>query len=47
VTAAELLPLAITMMAGPQILSAIVFVTADNPFEVSLAYVAAVATAAT
>jgi hypothetical protein len=46
VSAAQLLPLAITMMAGPQILSAIIFVTADNPIKVSLAYVSAVAVAA-
>jgi Sap, sulfolipid-1-addressing protein len=43
---AQLLPLAITMMAGPQILSAIIFVTGDNPVKVSLAYIAAVAVAA-
>lgn len=43
----EVLPLAVAMMAGPQILSAIVFVTIDNPIRVSLAYVGAVALAAT
>ena len=37
-----ILPLAITMMAGPQILSAIVFVTSDRAIAISLAYVAAV-----
>jgi hypothetical protein len=42
----QLLPLAITMMAGPQILSAIIFVTGEGPVKVSLAYVAAVAVAA-
>jgi len=42
----QLIPLAITMMAGPQILSAIIFVTGDNPVKVSLAYVAAVGVAA-
>ena len=42
----QLLPLAITMMAGPQILSAIIFVTGDDPVKVSLAYVSAVAVAA-
>jgi hypothetical protein len=42
----QLLPLAITMMAGPQILSAIIFVTGDDPVRVSLAYVGAVAIAA-
>ena len=36
-----ILPLAITMMAGPQILSAIIFVTGSEPVKVSLAYVAA------
>jgi hypothetical protein len=44
---AQLIPLAIPMMAGPQILSAIIFVTAENPVKVSLAYVAAVAIAVT
>lgn len=39
---ATILPLAITMMAGPQILSAIVFVTAKNPIRVSLAYLAGI-----
>jgi hypothetical protein len=47
VSTAQLIPLAIPMMAGPQILSAIIFVTAENPVKVSLAYVAAVAVAAT
>jgi Sap-like sulfolipid-1-addressing protein len=46
VSSAQLLPLAITMMAGPQILSAIIFVTAANPVKVSLSYVTAVAVAA-
>jgi hypothetical protein len=46
-TSTNLLPLAITMMAGPQILSAIIFVTAENPVKVSLGYVAAVAFAVT
>jgi hypothetical protein len=41
-----ILPLAITMMAGPQILSAIIFVTGNQPVKVSLAYVAGVALAA-
>jgi Sap, sulfolipid-1-addressing protein len=41
-----ILPLAITMMAGPQILSAIIFVTGDQPVKVSLAYVAGVGLAA-
>jgi hypothetical protein len=42
----QLLPLAITMMAGPQILSAIIFVTGEGPVKVSLGYIAAVALAA-
>jgi len=41
-----ILPLAITMMAGPQILSAIIFVTGQQPVKVSLAYVAGVGLAA-
>ena len=41
-----ILPLAITMMAGPQILSAIIFVTGNEPVKVSLAYVAGVGLAA-
>ena len=41
-----ILPLAITMMAGPQILSAIIFVTGNEPVKVSLAYVAGVGVAA-
>ena len=46
--AAKLLPLAITMMAGPQIISSIIFVTSEKgPVKVSLAYVCAVAVAAT
>lgn len=42
----NILPLAITMMAGPQIVSAIVLVTGRRPVSASLAFVAAVATAA-
>jgi hypothetical protein len=41
------LPLAITMMAGPQIMSAIIFVTSKKPVPVSAAFVAGVAIAAT
>jgi threonine/homoserine/homoserine lactone efflux protein len=41
----EILPLAITMMAGPQIMSAIIFVTSDRVVPVSLAFVAGVALA--
>ena len=44
---AQLIPLAIPMMAGPQILSAIIFVTGENPVKISLAYVAGVALATT
>jgi hypothetical protein len=43
----KLLPLAITMMAGPQIMSAIVLVTGEKPVRPSLAFVTAVAIAAT
>lgn len=43
----EVLPLAITMMAGPQIMSAIIFVTAERAVAVSTAFVAGVAIAAT
>ena len=43
----EVLPLAITMMAGPQIMSAIIFVTAEKPVPVSVAFVVGVAVAAT
>ena len=42
-----IIPLAITMMAGPQIVSAIIFVTVPRPVPVSLAFVAGVAIAAT
>jgi hypothetical protein len=43
----EVLPLAITMMAGPQIMSAIIFVTAEKAVPVSVAFVVGVAVAAT
>jgi hypothetical protein len=43
----EVLPLAITMMAGPQIMSAIVFVTHEKAVRVSLAFVLGVAIATT
>jgi Sap-like sulfolipid-1-addressing protein len=44
---AQVLPLAITMMAGPQIISSIIFVTQESgAVKVSLAYVIAVALAA-
>jgi hypothetical protein len=42
-----ILPLAITMMAGPQIMSAIIFVTTSKPVKLSAAFLAAVAIAAT
>jgi hypothetical protein len=43
----RILPLAVTMMAGPQIMSAFVFVTAKRPVRVSLGFLAGVALAAT
>jgi hypothetical protein len=43
----QILPLAITMMAGPQIMSAIVFVTTSKPVKLSASFLAAVAIAAT
>jgi hypothetical protein len=43
----SILPLAITMMAGPQIMSAFVFVTAKLPVRVSLAFLVGVAAAVT
>lgn len=43
----QILPLALTMMMGPQELSAIVFVTTPRAVKVSLAYIAGVALAAT
>jgi small neutral amino acid transporter SnatA (MarC family) len=39
----QILPLAITMMAGPQIMSAIIFVTAPKALRVSEPFLAAVA----
>ena len=39
----QILPLAITMMAGPQIMSAIVFVTSKDAVKLSLAFIAGVA----
>jgi Sap-like sulfolipid-1-addressing protein len=41
----QILPLAITMMAGPQIMSAIIFVTHPKPIRVSVAFLAGVAAA--
>jgi len=43
----QVLPLAITMMAGPQIMSAIIFVTAERAVPISVAFVVGVAIAAT
>ena len=43
----QILPLAITMMLGPQIMSAIIFVTTSKPVKLSAYFLAAVATAAT
>ena len=43
----KVLPLAITMMLGPQIMSAIVFVTAPKAVSVSRAFIAGVAIATT
>ena len=39
----QILPLAITMMAGPQIMSAIIFVTHPKPMRVSVAFLAGIA----
>jgi hypothetical protein len=39
----QILPLAITMVAGPQIMSAIVFVTSKDAVKLSIAFVAGVA----
>lgn len=41
----EVLPLAITVMAGPQILSVIILVTGVRPVASSLAFIVAVAIA--
>jgi Sap, sulfolipid-1-addressing protein len=43
----DILPLAITMMAGPQIMSAIIFVTSERALATSLAFVAGVLAATT
>jgi hypothetical protein len=43
----QILPLAITMMAGPQIMSAIVFITALKPLRLSAAFLAGVAIGST
>src|SRR5215212_1716637 len=43
----QILPLAITMNAGPQIMSAIIFITASKPLKLSAAFLAGVAIAVT
>jgi hypothetical protein len=43
----RILPLAVTMMAGPQIMTAFVFVTAKRPVRVSLSFLAGVLLATT
>jgi threonine/homoserine/homoserine lactone efflux protein len=43
----QILPLAITMMAGPQIMAAIIFVTAPKALRVSVPFLAGVAIATT
>ncbi|MER6992243.1 GAP family protein [Saccharopolyspora hirsuta] len=43
----QVLPLAVTMMAGPQIMSAIVLVTAERPVRVSAAFLVGVIVATT
>jgi hypothetical protein len=42
-----IIPLAITMNAGPQIMSAIIFITANKPLKLSAAFLAGVAIAVT
>ena len=39
----NIVPLAITMMAGPQIMSAIIFVTTERPVRLSLAFISGAA----
>jgi threonine/homoserine/homoserine lactone efflux protein len=43
----QILPLAITMMAGPQIMSAIIFVTTPKPLKTSASFVVGVAISTT
>ncbi|OMI34497.1 GAP family protein [Streptomyces sparsogenes] len=43
----QILPLAVTMMAGPQIVSAVILVTTPRPVRVSLAFLLGVAIATT
>ena len=42
-----ILPLAITMLAGPQIMSAIIFVTSTKPVRISAAFITGVTIATT
>lgn len=44
---AEILPLALTMMVGPQIITAIILITAKGAVKLSLSFIAGVALAAT
>jgi hypothetical protein len=44
---AEILPLALTMMIGPQIITSIILITSTNAVRASLAYVTGIAAAAT
>jgi len=43
----QILPLAITMMAGPQIMSAIIFITAPKPLKLSASFLAGAVIAVT
>ena len=43
----QILPLAVTMMAGPQIMSDIIFITSSRPVQINGAFVLAVAIAVT
>ena len=43
----QILPLAITMMAGPQMMSAIIFVTASKPLKLSAFFLRGVVIAVT
>ena len=43
----QILPLAVTMMAGPQIMSAIIFITALKPMRLSAAFIAGAAIGST
>ena len=43
----QILPLAVTMMVGPQIMAAIIFLTTPKPVKISASYIAAVGIATT